>query len=143
MSRQDPSFLIVLSQLRPFAKCKHITTTFDAPHSPALADLLFRHAAQCTQRAFVGVVRQEAMVIRCQTTNDVPTIGLAVSGVFDSVGLVLSVKYSNTACTIGVKFERRKPRIELTSMIASPFASSSIVGAGSFGRFADSGLADG
>ena len=43
------------------------------------------------QRTFVGVVRQEATVIRCQTADYVPTTGSAVSGVLDGVGLVLSV----------------------------------------------------
>lgn len=69
--------------------------------------------------------------------------GLAVSGVFDGVGLVSSAKDFHTACAIEVKLERQKSGTKLTSMIASPFASSSIVGAGSFGGSADSGLTDG
>ena len=89
------------------------------------------------------MVRQEATVIRCQTADYVPTTGSAVSGVLDGVGLVSSAKDFHTACATEVKLERQKSGTKLTSMIASPFASSSIVGAGSFDALEDSGLAEG
>ena len=81
------TLLVGSSQPRTFAKRKHIPTTLDAPHRSSLADLFFRHAAQCSQRAFVSVIRQEAVIVRCQTADDVSATGSAVSGVFDGVGL--------------------------------------------------------
>jgi hypothetical protein len=38
------------------------------------------------------MIRQEAMIVRCQTADDVSAAGSAVSGIFDGVGLALSAK---------------------------------------------------
>jgi hypothetical protein len=38
------------------------------------------------------MVRQEAMIVQCQTADDVSAAGSAVSGVFDGVGLGSSVE---------------------------------------------------
>jgi hypothetical protein len=96
-NRQD---LTASSQLRPFAKRKHIPTTFNGPDCSSLADLFFRHAAQCTQCAVIRMVRQEAMIVQCQTADDVSAAGSAVSGVFDGVGLGSSVKVQQRLCSL-------------------------------------------
>jgi hypothetical protein len=91
-------FIAASSQPWPLTKRKHIPTSLHAPHRSLLADLFFRHAAQCAQGAFVGMVCQEAMIVRCQTANDVSATGSAVSGVFDGVGLVFVSGSFNIAC---------------------------------------------
>jgi len=82
------------------------------------------------------------MIVRCETADDVSAIGSAVSGVFDGVGLVSSAIILTTLVRLTRSLNNGSRR-KLTSMIASPFAFSSIVGAGSFGGFAEGGLANG
>lgn len=90
--RDVETFLTAASQARPFPDCKHIPTALHNPHCSTLADLFFRHAAQYAQCAFIGMIRQEATIVRRQTADDVSTTGSAVSGVFDGVGLIFVSK---------------------------------------------------
>ena len=52
------------------------------------------------------MVREEAMIVRRQTTDDVSATGSAVSGVFDSVGLVLSVEVLTSSVRFDSEFGR-------------------------------------